>query len=164
MNDKFVKYIPNIFTLVRIIFVLLTYFLLVNGHYILSIILVVVASVTDFLDGYFARILNAESTLGAKLDQLADKLFSLLLSLGLIISGNYFLIATLALELIFSIFITIKSFKLKHWSISTNLGKIKTTLLFTTIIIAIFYLMIDNLKVPFIIIWGITTIFQIYSN
>lgn len=164
MDDKFTKHIPNIFTITRIIFVLLTYFLLVNGFYIISIILVVLASITDFLDGHFARTLNAESTLGAKLDQFADKLFSFLLSLGLIMAKNYFMIGTLILEVMFTVLMIIKSIKLKNWTISTNLGKIKTALLFSTIILAIFHLMINELKITFIIIWSLTTIFQIYAN
>ncbi len=164
MDEKLVKYIPNIFTITRIIFVLLTFYLIINGFYLISIILVVLASITDFLDGYFARALNAESKLGAKLDQTADKLFSYLLSVALIISGNYFLIATLLIEVVFMVFMLIKSFKFKHWSITTKQGKIKTALLFITVALAIFYLMIDALKIPFIVLWSIATIYQAYSD
>jgi cardiolipin synthase len=39
------------------------------------ILIILLAALTDFLDGYTARKLNAESRLGALLDPLADKIF-----------------------------------------------------------------------------------------
>ena len=41
----------------------------------LAILFFLIASFTDFLDGYFARYLDQESILGANLDLLADKIF-----------------------------------------------------------------------------------------
>ena len=45
-----------------------------NGHYLLVFSLFVVAALTDWLDGYVARKTQTESSLGALLDLLADKL------------------------------------------------------------------------------------------
>ena len=41
----------------------------------LAFLFFLIASFTDFLDGYFARYLEQESILGANLDLLADKIF-----------------------------------------------------------------------------------------
>ena len=41
----------------------------------LAFLLFLIASFTDFLDGYIARYLRQESVLGANLDLLADKIF-----------------------------------------------------------------------------------------
>jgi cardiolipin synthase len=46
-----------------------------EGLRILPAIIVVVAGISDFLDGYLARKLNCESKFGALLDPIADKIF-----------------------------------------------------------------------------------------
>lgn len=164
MKDILIKQIPNIFTVLRIVFVILAFFLLLNGFYIISLILIIIASITDYFDGYFARALNAQSAFGAKLDQVADKLFEILICLGLIIENNYFIIGTLFLELLLSILIIFKFLKIKRWSTSIKIGKIKTSLIFTTIILGMIYLLVDSFYYPFLIVWIITTFVQIYAN
>ena len=47
---------------------------MINNIY-LAFLLFLIASFTDFLDGYIARYLRQESILGANLDLLADKIF-----------------------------------------------------------------------------------------
>ncbi len=44
----------------------------VQGHYLLAVQLILVASVLDGLDGRLARLLGADSKMGAELDSLAD--------------------------------------------------------------------------------------------
>lgn len=70
--------IPNFFTLGRIalipIFVLVFYLPLgIYSHYIAAGIFAV-AAITDWLDGFLARLLKQTSRLGAFLDPVADKL------------------------------------------------------------------------------------------
>ena len=45
-----------------------------NGHNDVFIFLILIAGLTDFLDGYFARKYDHKSVFGAKLDPLADKI------------------------------------------------------------------------------------------
>tara|TARA_A100001015_G_scaffold175536_1_gene195254 strand:+ start:33 stop:482 length:450 start_codon:yes stop_codon:yes gene_type:complete len=47
---------------------------MINNTY-LAFLLFLIASFTDFLDGYIARYLRQETVLGANLDLLADKIF-----------------------------------------------------------------------------------------
>lgn len=47
----------------------------------------VVAAVTDFFDGWLARLLNAQSTLGAILDPIADKALVAVAIVGLVAAG-----------------------------------------------------------------------------
>ena len=70
------KKIPNILTIGRILivpFFVLAFYL--PGFYgdLTALILFVVASFTDFLDGMLARLLGEESKLGELLDPIADK-------------------------------------------------------------------------------------------
>ncbi len=70
--------IPNILTLIRIfsipIIIGTFYFDDVIFAHKLGAMLFLLASITDFLDGYFARKLNLQSDFGRMLDPIADKL------------------------------------------------------------------------------------------
>lgn len=71
------NYVPNILSFLRICFVPLFVFLYFSSedYYHLSAFLVyLLASFTDFLDGFMARKFSATSKLGSVLDPLADKL------------------------------------------------------------------------------------------
>ena len=85
------KKIPNILTIGRIIivpFFVLAYYL--PGFYgdLTALILFVVASFTDFLDGMLARILGEESKLGELLDPIADKIIVATALILLVMDGT----------------------------------------------------------------------------
>ncbi len=76
-SDEVGKRAPNILTLFRILCVPVFVFLLIDPTPTGSLwatAIFVVASVTDWLDGFLARIYKAESILGTLLDPLADKI------------------------------------------------------------------------------------------
>lgn len=77
--------IPNILTILRLVLVFPISIFLITHKKQIALSLIFVAWITDLLDGYFARKLNAISELGKTLDPLADKLliFSIVLSLVL---------------------------------------------------------------------------------
>ncbi len=81
--------LPNILTISRIV-VIPVMFLAIYIHSvlwsILAGVLFVLASITDYLDGYFARSRNQNSVLGRLLDPIADKL--LVISSLVIIVAN----------------------------------------------------------------------------
>lgn len=69
--------IPNLLTFLRIALIpvfVIAFMAPVEWGRAASMIIFVLASVTDWLDGYFARKLNQQSKLGAFLDPVADKL------------------------------------------------------------------------------------------
>ena len=69
--------VPNLLAIFRILLLpLIFYFLAQNNttSYYIAILLILIAIVSDVLDGYFARRLNQITDLGKILDPLADKL------------------------------------------------------------------------------------------
>lgn len=81
-SNKFIT-IPNIISVFRIVLVIIATYLLIKEDNINAFILYVVAMVTDFLDGFLARLLEQTSELGKLLDPVADKL--LVLSIVLVL-------------------------------------------------------------------------------
>ncbi len=65
--------IPNLITILRIILAPVLVICLIQGFYFKALIVFVIASLTDALDGFLARVLHQKSILGAYLDPLADK-------------------------------------------------------------------------------------------
>ena len=95
------KKIPNILTIGRIIivpFFVLAFYL--PGFYgdLTALILFVIASFTDFLDGMLARMMGEESKLGELLDPIADKIIVAAALILLVMDGtikNYEVIAAI---------------------------------------------------------------------
>ena len=91
--------LPNALAFFRILLAPLMFFMLVNAPEIFAQIhiswinyfaalIFVIASVTDFFDGYIARSWDQKTKLGAILDPLADKMLILAAFLGLMMLGR----------------------------------------------------------------------------
>ena len=140
--------IPNILTVGRILivpFFVLAFYL--PGFYgdLTALILFIVASFTDFLDGMLARLLGEESKLGELLDPIADKIIVAAALILLVMEGtirNYEVIAAIIIltrEILISglrEFLAKGSIKLPVSSLAkgkiklpvSNLAKLKTVL------------------------------------
>jgi len=84
--------IPNLFSLARIAAVpFIGWLLLIDSvpARIAAGVLLVFAILTDFLDGWFARLLDQASDLGRMIDPLADKLFVILLAFVLMATRDF---------------------------------------------------------------------------
>ena len=66
------KYIPDAITSMNLICGLVGVMFAVNGKLDLAFYMMLAAAVADFLDGFFARLLNAYSDFGKELDSLCD--------------------------------------------------------------------------------------------
>jgi len=100
-NKNYAKKIPNILTVGRILivpFFVLAFYL--PGFYgdLTALVLFIIASFTDFLDGMLARLLGEESKLGELLDPIADKIIVAAALILLVMDGtikNYEVIAAI---------------------------------------------------------------------
>lgn len=163
--------IPNILTSSRIILTPIIIILCLTKNYKASIILIVIACITDLFDGKLARKWNIVSITGAKLDAVADKVFAVGLITCLINEFNFF-IFLIILEIIISLFNLYVYFKTKETR-SLIIGKIKTTSLFITIVlgfISLFFGYFGNIITGFMFITinlqilSLINYFSIYYN
>lgn len=67
--------LPNFLSISRLILIIPIIILYEVDYYLSSVLLFIVASITDFFDGYYARKNNQASEVGALLDLISDKIF-----------------------------------------------------------------------------------------
>ena len=135
--------IPNILTILRItsapILVVVLLFNEIN-MVILGLIIFIVSSITDFLDGYLARSFNQLSKLGKILDPIADKLLITCALISLISNNIIQDIHVIAATLIIirEIFISgLREYIRGNVLKVTFLAKVKTTIQMIAIILLI---------------------------
>ncbi|MCP1314316.1 MULTISPECIES: CDP-diacylglycerol--glycerol-3-phosphate 3-phosphatidyltransferase [unclassified Halomonas] len=129
--------IPNILTLARIVFIpllVVLFYLPYSWSMPLAAILFALASITDWLDGYLARLWNQSTPFGAFLDPVADKLM-VAVALALLIERFDTMLLTLPALVIIGREIVISA--LREWMAEMGkrgmvavswIGKLKTTL------------------------------------
>ena len=77
--------IPNLLSVIRIILIPVFAVLLLKDYVVAAIIVIIVAELTDLLDGKIARKFNQVSALGKLLDPIADKLSQISIVIVLIV-------------------------------------------------------------------------------
>jgi len=86
--NQHVLSIPNILTLLRILMTPVIVYMVLTQQAWWAVILMVIAGVTDMLDGAIARYFNQRTTVGAYLDPLADKILLVSLFVSLFFVGK----------------------------------------------------------------------------
>ena len=71
-NDYIIRYVPNLVTLLCLASGFTSIRFSLNGEWKIAIYLILLASIFDFFDGWFARKLKGGSNFGAELDSLSD--------------------------------------------------------------------------------------------
>ena len=79
--------VPNLLSLLRLGLVPVFLMLILTGQNWQAVVVLAVASITDFLDGYLARKLNQVTRLGQLLDPAADRLYIFATLVGLAVVG-----------------------------------------------------------------------------
>ena len=162
MKNNIIKNIPNILTMSRIIFSVLSSYLFIKGNILLAIFFYVYGSVSDLLDGFLARKLNASSEFGRKLDAISDKIYAASLLIPSIFYGNWLMIITFILELKI-VLINLKSERLGFKTTTQEIGKYKTALLFPTMIVGLLTSIAIEFYFFLCLLLPITTLLQIQS-
>ena len=163
--------LPNKLTLLRIC--LIPVFVIVmlsqmNNFFLISCIIFILASITDFLDGRIARKHNLVTDFGKFMDPLADKLLVLSALICMIeynLVAGWMVIIIVARELTVSILRAIAADNGKVIDASGG-GKIKTTSQMIAIILLLIGANYSNETIVFIgtIAMYIATIFTLYSG
>ena len=148
--------ILNVITLSRILCAILIYLILyLESNYFVALLLFLIASFSDFLDGYVARKTNSESVLGEILDPIADKLLIVFVLIGLSINLGSFLIGFIS-ALIISREIWVAALRdinsrnnQSEKTRVTFLAKTKTAIQMMSLLMYLFGLTINNMIVLF---------------
>ena len=134
--------LPNVLTTIRFFLVPFFGYFLYIQQYRISIIIFIVAGVTDVLDGYIARKQNIITKWGKLADPLADKLMQLTALIMLTyhrIIPSIFLIIMLAKELSM-VAGSIKLYKKEHFVVSANwYGKFATVVFYVAICVTMLF-------------------------
>ncbi len=165
---KYKKIIPNILTSSRILLTPLIVYLGLTNHINILIGIAIIVALTDSLDGILARKWKVESEIGAKLDAIADKVLIIGLLIILIVR-NYTFFYVLILECIIA-FLNLYFYLKKGVANSLMIGKIKTWIVFITIIIGLMDIVFASWNVPidyfiyFTVIWQICSLLSYIMN
>ena len=118
---------------------------------ILSLIFYIYGAISDSIDGYLARRLNAYSKFGQYLDAISDKLYFLSLIIILLINKKNLIILPLVMEIIISV-INYLIVKRNKKVFTERIGKFKTTLLIITLLVALLSIKIKIFNYLYIIL------------
>jgi len=71
--------LPNTLTLLRLVFLFVFIYMLFAGFSRIYLVIVFgLAAITDYFDGFFARKLHQTTTIGARMDQVIDRVFTIM--------------------------------------------------------------------------------------
>ena len=80
--------VPNALSIMRLLLVPVFLFLLLQEQNLMALLVLIVASASDWFDGFLARKLNQVTKLGARLDPAADRLYIFATLIGLAVNDN----------------------------------------------------------------------------
>ncbi|KAF5076176.1 CDP-diacylglycerol--glycerol-3-phosphate 3-phosphatidyltransferase [anaerobic digester metagenome] len=162
--------LPNKLTMLRVILIpafLLVLFLVpapLNRY--IAVAIFIVASITDFLDGYLARKWNLVSNFGKFMDPLADKLLVMAALVSMVQLGDlasWVVIIILAREFAITGFRTL-AMEAKIVMAASWWGKVKTTVQMIMIIVVLLNLPLPGISIIEKLLVGLAVFFTILSG
>ncbi len=155
--------IPNALTYFRFIAAVLFFYTFLNDFILISLLLIVLAGITDILDGYIARKLDSTSNKGAYLDVISDFALIITCFLAFVIKGWYNPLILILIITMFILFIITSGLKKPVYD---PVGKYLGAYLMVMILISLLFevlLIREILLVILVIIWLISVTSRIYS-
>lgn len=160
-------HIPNLLTLCRFVLIPLYVWIFASGHIRFAFLILLVAGLTDVLDGYIARRYNLVTQLGSMLDPLADKSMMITVILSLVCSRM------ISWEAASAIFIrdvgmilgaAIFYIRGKQTVPANTMGKLTAVLYYIAIMLIVFKLPYANFYLWFVIVVSfVTSMIYIYQ-
>jgi len=144
LKARMVFNIPNCLTMLRIILAPVFMIALLNQRYILALIALIIASISDFFDGFIARRFDMKSKIGSVLDPVADIIFMTCAIIALVLKFGlplWFAIIILSRDFIIILGGLSLYFLKAKFTKENMLGKVaRFAQLFTLIIYALAYI------------------------
>ncbi|MEY4899396.1 MAG: hypothetical protein RL294_1207 [Actinomycetota bacterium] len=125
--------VPNAISFIRLVMVPVFLWLLVTGNDTMALIVLIIATTSDFVDGMIARNFNQVTRLGMYLDPLSDRLFIAASVIGLAIRGLIplpLLAIILARDIMLLSVVLYRRLRIADFPRVTFVGKIATFVLF----------------------------------
>ena len=150
------KYIPNFLTIIRILLVPVFAILMtseIKNAYTYSLLILLIACFTDYLDGKLARKFNAVSKFGLFMDPLADKLLVLatfIIFLQIDVLSDIVLPWMVIIIFLRDFLVTFLRLLMKKYNISmitSNISKFKTSLQMIMIILLLILLIFESILI-----------------
>jgi CDP-diacylglycerol--glycerol-3-phosphate 3-phosphatidyltransferase len=140
--------LPNILTISRFGFALILVALLLQdtlNAYIFALGVFVIASITDYYDGYYAKKLGLTSDFGKIMDPIADKflmlsLFTVLAYIGMV---EWWMVFTIAVREVLVTFSRLSAMAHGQVLAAEKAGKIKTVVQMTAVSLILLYLICE---------------------
>jgi CDP-diacylglycerol--glycerol-3-phosphate 3-phosphatidyltransferase len=164
MKKKEIFTISNFLSFIRILLVVPIFCYLSQDDRLQALIYILIAVITDVLDGYFARKLNQITDLGKALDPLADKFCTIggLIALSLYQGFPWWITSIVILKDILIMLGSIFLISRRHVVVSSNApGKITVFLIAMTVII--YLLNVEFLFMPLVLCVSIMLIYSMIS-
>ncbi len=152
------KYIPNILTISRLLMLPLMLFLAFKQKIFGLLVVGAIVFLTDALDGFLARKWHATSDFGAFLDVVADKVTAIGLLLFLVFNRQVYMYIFI-LELLIAFF-NLYVYQRMRIVNSLLIGKLKTWVIFVTILVGFASILWPNVMVLVNILAIVTLLFQ----
>lgn len=141
VSAKTIFNLPNSLTFLRMILAPFFMWAILVSDYLAALVIIIVASISDFFDGFFARKLNMQTEIGGILDPVADKVLIFCSIAALLIKFNFPLwigVIIISRDIILLIGGAVFFYNKKLKALAPNVfGKISTFFQMITIIIYI---------------------------
>lgn len=147
--------VPNVISFIRLLFVPIFLWLLVTGQDGPALAVLIIATASDFIDGFIARTYNQVTTLGALLDPASDRLFIAASVIGLTIRGMIpwpLLIAILARDVVLLAIVLIRGVRVSDFPRVNFVGKTATFVLFVAFPVIVLSNILTAATVPLVVL------------